>query len=840
MAHKNTDYKPEDIRFPEQKIVTSELVHEMTSSYIEYAMSVIVGRALPDVRDGLKPVHRRILYAMYEDGLTNDKPFKKSATCVGDVLGRYHPHGDASVYDALVRLAQDFSMRYMLVDGHGNFGSVDGDPPAAYRYTEARMSKLANEMLRDIDKDTVDWDPNFDESRKEPRVLPSRFPNLLVNGSSGIAVGMATNIPPHNLTEVINACICVLDDPEATLSDLMQHVTGPDFPTKGIIMGRAGIRAAYATGRGKIVLRARTEFEDFGKDRVRIIVTELPYQVNKRMLIKSMADQVNEKKLEGISDIRDETDRTGMRIVIELKRDANPQVVLNRLFTQTQLQTSFAINMLALVNNQKQPKILSLRHILDEYLAYQEQVITRRTQYDLKKAREREHLLQGLLIAQNNIDEVIHIIRTSYDDAKEKLMARFDLSDIQAQAILEMRLKALQGLDREKLQNEYDELEKKIAYFVELLSNETMLKGVLKDELIEIRDKYGDERKTEIQDVEDEIDIEDLIEEEQCVFTLTQNGYIKRTGVSEYAAQGKGGMGKKGITTREEDTVVDVFTASTHDYILFFTDTGKVYRKKGYQIPESGKAAKGTNIVNIIQVETGEHVQAMLHFREKGDEKLYLTMVTRNGTVKRLPVETLKNLRSNGIRALSLDEGDELVAVRETDGSQRILIATHDGMACVFDETDVRAMGRTAVGVRGIRLREGDYVVGAARAQAGKQVLSITENGFGKKTPVEEYRITNRGGLGIKNYMVTEKTGGVVGVKVVDGSEDLLLVTRAGILIRTPVADIRSTGRSTQGVIVMRFKEEGDQVISMALAEHEDAPAPETAEVPTPVENADE
>ena len=840
MAHKNTDYKPEDIRFPEQKIVTSELVHEMTSSYIEYAMSVIVGRALPDVRDGLKPVHRRILYAMYEDGLTNDKPFKKSATCVGDVLGRYHPHGDASVYDALVRLAQDFSMRYMLVDGHGNFGSVDGDPPAAYRYTEARMSKLANEMLRDIDKDTVDWDPNFDESRKEPRVLPSRFPNLLVNGSSGIAVGMATNIPPHNLTEVINACICVLDDPEATLSDLMQHVTGPDFPTKGIIMGRAGIRAAYATGRGKIVLRARTEFEDFGKDRVRIIVTELPYQVNKRMLIKSMADQVNEKKLEGISDIRDETDRTGMRIVIELKRDANPQVVLNRLFTQTQLQTSFAINMLALVNNQKQPKILSLRHILDEYLAYQEQVITRRTQYDLKKAREREHLLQGLLIAQDNIDEVIHIIRTSYDDAKEKLMARFSLSDIQAQAILEMRLKALQGLDREKLQNEYDELEKKIAYFVELLSNETMLKGVLKDELIEIRDKYGDERKTEIQDVEDEIDIEDLIEEEQCVFTLTQNGYIKRTGVSEYAAQGKGGMGKKGITTREEDTVVDVFTASTHDYILFFTDTGKVYRKKGYQIPESGKAAKGTNIVNIIQVETGERVQAMLHFREKGDEKLYLTMVTRNGTVKRLPVETLKNLRSNGIRALSLDEGDELVAVRETDGSQRILIATHDGMACVFDETDVRAMGRTAVGVRGIRLREGDYVVGAARAQAGKQVLSITENGFGKKTPVEEYRITNRGGLGIKNYSVTEKTGGVVGVKVVDGSEDLLLVTRAGILIRTPVADIRSTGRSTQGVIVMRFKEEGDRVISMALAEHEEAPAPETAEVPTPVENADE
>ena len=788
MAHKNVDYKPEDIQFPNQKIVQSELVHEMQSSYIEYAMSVIVGRALPDVRDGLKPVHRRILYAMYEDGLTSDKPFKKSATCVGDVLGRYHPHGDASVYDALVRLAQDFSMRYMLVDGHGNFGSIDGDPPAAYRYTEARMSKIANEMLRDIDKETVDWDPNFDESRKEPRVLPARFPNLLVNGSSGIAVGMATNIPPHNLTEVINACVCVLDNPEATLYDLMQHVTGPDFPTKGIIMGRSGIRAAYATGRGKIILRARTEFEEFGRDRTRIIVTELPYQVNKRMLIKNMADQVNDKRLEGISDIRDETDRTGMRIVIEVRHDANPQVVLNRLFAQTQLQTSFAINMLALVDNQKQPKILSLRHIIDEYLAFQEELITRRTQYDLKKAREREHLLQGLLIAQDNIDEVIHIIRTSYDDAKEKLMERFSLSDVQAQAILDMRLKALQGLDREKLQNEYDELEKKIAYFVELLSNETMLKGVLKDELIEIRDKYGDERKTEIQEVEDEIDIEDLIEEEQCVFTLTRNGYIKRTSASEYTAQSKGGMGKK-----------------------------------GYQIPESGKAAKGTNIVNIIQVETGERVQAMIHFRDLNAENLFLTMVTRNGTVKRLPVETLKNLRNNGIRALNLDEGDELVSVRETDGEQKILIATHDGMAVVFEETDVRAMGRTAVGVRGIKLREGDYVVGAARAQEGKEVLTITEKGYGKKTPVEEYRITNRGGLGIKNYMVTEKTGGIVGVKVVDGSEDLLLVTRAGILIRTPVEAIRTTGRATQGVIVMRFKEEGDSVISMALTEHEES-----------------
>ena len=819
---KKPQYDPEEIRFPNQRIVESPLVPEMENSYIEYAMSVIVGRALPDVRDGLKPVHRRILYAMYEDNLTSDKPFKKSATCVGDVLGRYHPHGDASVYDALVRLAQDFSMRYMLVDGHGNFGSVDGDPPAAYRYTEARLSKISNEMLRDIEKETVDWDPNFDESRREPRVLPSRFPNLLVNGSSGIAVGMATNIPPHNLREVIGACICVLDDPDATLSDLMEHVKGPDFPTKGIIMGRSGIRAAYATGRGRLMVRARHEFEEFGNGRIRIVITELPYQVNKRMLIKAIADQVEDKRIEGISDIRDESDRNGMRMVIELKRDANPQVVLNRLFAQTQLQITFAINMLALVENQRQPKILSLRHIIDEYLRFQEEIIVRRTRFDLKKAQERAHLLEGLLIAQDNIDEVIRIIRSSYDNAKENLMSRFGLDDVQAQAILDMRLKALQGLDREKLQTEYKDLEAKIAYFLRILNDESLVKSILKEELTAIADKYGDDRKTEIQDVEDELDIEDLIEEEQCVFTLTENGYIKRTPVSEYAAQSKGGMGKKGITTREEDTVVDVFTASTHDYILFFTDTGKVYRKKGYQIPESGKAAKGVNIVNIIQVETGEKVQAMLHFREQSQEELYLFMTTRNGTVKRLEVSALKNLRNNGIRALTLDEGDELISVVETRGHDRMLIATHDGQAVCFDETDVRAMGRTAVGVRGIRLREGDYVVGAARADAEKTVLSITERGFGKRTPVEEYRITNRGGLGIRNYMVTEKTGPIVGIKVVDGTEDLLLVTAAGILIRTPVENIRVAGRATQGVIVMRFKEEGDRVISMALADRED------------------
>ena len=824
---KKPQYDPEEIRFPDQHIVDSPLVPEMERSYIEYAMSVIKGRALPDVRDGLKPVHRRILYAMYEDNLTSDKPFKKSATCVGDVLGRYHPHGDASVYDALVRLAQDFSMRYMLVDGHGNFGSVDGDPPAAYRYTEARLSKISNEMLRDIEKDTVNWDPNFDESRKEPRVLPSRFPNLLVNGSSGIAVGMATNIPPHNLREVIGACICVLENPDATLSDLMEHIKGPDFPTRGIIMGRSGIRAAYATGRGRLMLRARHEFEEFGGGRTRIVVTELPYQVNKRMLIKAMADQVEDKRIDGISAIRDESDRNGMRLVIELKRDANPQVVLNRLFAQTQLQTTFAINMLALVQDQSQPKILSLRHIIDEYLAFQEEIIVRRTRYDLKKAQERAHLLEGLLIAQDNIDEVIRIIRTSYDNAKENLMERFGLDDVQAQAILDMRLKALQGLDREKLQNEYQELEEKIAYFNRILSDEGLVKSILKEELTAIADKYGDERKTEIQDVEDEIDIEDLIEEEQCVYTLTRNGYIKRTPVSEYAAQSKGGMGKKGITTRDEDYVCDVFTASTHDFILFFTDTGKVYRKKGYQIPESGKAAKGTALVNILQIETDERVQAMIHFRPTGEEGetdgLQLTMVTENGTVKRVAVSAFRNLRQNGIRALRLDEGDRLVSVLETDGKSRVLIATYDGMAVCFDENDVRTMGREAVGVRGIRLREGDRVIGAARAVEGCQVLSVTERGFGKQTPVEEYRVTNRGGIGIKNYMVTDKTGGVVGMKVVDGSEDLLLITQSGIMLRTAVENIRSAGRATQGVIVMRFKEEGDRVIAMALTDKDES-----------------
>ena len=792
----------------------------MKTSYIEYAMSVIVGRALPDVRDGLKPVHRRILYAMYEDNLTHDRPFRKCATAVGDVLGRYHPHGDASVYDALVRLAQDFSMRYPLIDGHGNFGSVDGDPPAAYRYTEARMARMADEMLRDIDKETVDYLPNFDETRQEPLVLPSRFPNLLVNGSSGIAVGMATNIPPHNLTEVINACVCVLDNPEATMNELLQHVTGPDFPTRGIIMGRSGIRQAYATGRGKVIVRARTEFEEFGKDRTRIIVTELPYQVNKRQLIAAIADNVRDKRIEGISDLRDETDRNGMRIVIELKRDANPQVVLNRLLTQTQLQTSFSINMLALVNNQTQPKILNLRHIIDEYLTFQEELIVRRTKYDLRKAEERAHLLQGLLIAQDNIDEVIRIIRSSYDNAKQNLMERFGLSEVQAQAILDMRLKALQGLDREKLENEYRELEERIAYFKELLADPEKIKGVLREELIAIRDKYGDERRTEIQDLEDEIDFEDLIDEEDCVYTLTHNGYIKRLPVSEYRAQGRGGKGVRAMATREEDYVQTVFTASTHDNILFFTNLGKVYVRKGYRIPEAGRSARGSNIVNIIPIDPGEKVSAMIAGRGISEDS-YLVFVTRDGTVKRTAQSAFKNIRSNGIRALTLDEGDELMTVLQTGGEDKILIATREGMAICFKETDARAMGRDAVGVRGIRLREGDFVVGASIAAEGTALLSITENGYGKRTDVGEYSVQNRGGMGLKNYNITEKTGKISDVAVVSGEEDLLVISDDGTIIRMDVGSISLLSRSTQGVRVMRLSD-GAKVISIAPTDKEE------------------
>ena len=833
MAH-NRSYKPEDIAFPDQVITESKLVDEMEKSYIEYAMSVIVGRALPDVRDGLKPVHRRILYTMFESGLTSDKPFKKSATCVGDVLGKYHPHGDASVYDAMVRLAQDFSMRYLLVDGHGNFGSVDGDPPAAYRYTEARLSKLSNEMLRDIEKETVDWDPNFDETKKEPRVLPSRFPNLLVNGSSGIAVGMATNIPPHNLTEVINACICVLDDPECTLADLMDHISGPDFPTGGIIMGRSGIRAAYATGRGKVVVRARTEFEEFGKDRQRIIVTELPYQVNKRQLIKTIAEQVKDKRLDGISDLRDETDRNGMRIVIELKKDANGQVVLNNLFKQTALQSNFSIIMLALVDNQKQPKILSLRQILDEYLAHQINVLTRRTKFDLRKAQERAHLLEGLLIAQDNIDEVIHIIRTSYDNAKQRLMERFSLDDVQAQAICDMRLIALQGLNREKLEAEYRELERKIAYYQELLADPEKMKAVLRTELTEIRDKFGDKRKTEIQEIEDEIDIEDLIEEEVCAFTLSSQGYIKRMPVDTYRTQSRGGRGVNAQNLKEEDFVKSLNIASTHDHILFFTDIGKVHHRKGYQIPEAGRTARGTAMVNVLPLEPGETVTAMVVTREFDDNE-FLVMITRNGVVKRLPFVALKTNRKTGIRAITLDQDDHLINVIRTTGSDNIILATAQGMAICFNENDVRCMGRDAAGVRGISLDAGDFVVGAQKWEEGKTLLTVTENGYGKRTALPEYLRTgpdgqrvpqSRGGKGLKNYNITPKTGPVAGCVVVGESDDVMLIENGGVIIRVPAGSINVYKRDVQGVIVMRI-EDGNKLVSLECVPNVNTDVPE-------------
>ena len=829
MASHNRNYTPEDIMFPDQAITNSNLVEEMEKSYIEYAMSVIVGRALPDVRDGLKPVHRRILYTMYESGLTHDKKYKKSVTSVGDVLGRYHPHGDSSVYDAMVRLAQDFSMRYTLVDGQGNFGDIDGNPAAAYRYTEARLDKLSDEMLRDIEKDTVNWDPNFDETRKEPRVLPSRFPNLLVNGSNGIAVGMATNIPPHNLTEVINACVAVMDDPEVTAVDLMEHISGPDFPTGGIIMGRSGIRAAYATGRGKVVVRSRTNFEQYAGDRTRIIVDQLPYQVNKSLLLKSIADQVKDKRIEGISDLRDESDRNGMRIVIELKRDANPQVVLNTLFKQTALQSSFGIIMLALVDDQKQPKILSLRQIIDEYLTFQMEVLTRRTKYDLRKAQERAHLLEGLLIAQDNIVEVIRIIRSAYDDAKEKLCERFGLDDVQAQAILDMRLKALQGLDREKLQAEFNELQEKIRYYNELLADPVKLQAVLREELIAIRDKFGDERKTEIQDIEDEIDIEDLIEEEQCVITISNQGYVKRMPVDTYRTQSRGGRGVNAQNLKDEDFVKSLNAASTHDHILFFTDMGKVHHRKGYQIPEAGRTARGTAMVNILPLDAGENVTAMVVIREFIEDE-YLMMVTRKGTVKRIPLIALNTRRKTGIRAITLDEGDQLINVMRTNGDDNIILATANGMAICFNENDVRPMGRDATGVRGITLTGGDWVIGAEKAEEQTTLLTVTEKGYGKRTALTEYLRTgpngekvaqSRGGKGLKNYNITEKTGIVAGCRVVKDTDDVMLIENGGVIIRVPAAGINVYKRDVQGVIVMRV-EEGNKLVSVERVEREE------------------
>jgi DNA gyrase subunit A len=819
--------KNRDISYPEQKIVVSPLTEEMEGSFIDYAMSVIVARALPDARDGLKPVHRRILYSMYESNLTYDKPYRKAATAVGDVMGHYHPHGDASIYDALVRLAQEFSMRYQLVAGHGNFGSVDGDPAAAMRYTEARLSRISDELLRDIEKETVDWDPNYDETRREPRVLPSRFPNLLVNGSSGIAVGMTTNIPPHNLTEVINATIHVLQNDDAGLGDLMEHIKGPDFPTRGVIMGRAGIRAAYATGRGRVVLRAKTEFEEFGQGRTAIIVTELPYQVNKKHLLENIAEHVKNKRIDGISAMRDESDRNGMRVVVELRRDANPQVTLNRLFSMTQLQITFAIVMLALVDNQTQPRILSLRGLLDEYIAHQRDVIRRRTEYDLKKARERAHLLEGLRIACDNIDEVIKIIRESYDDARERLMARFGLSEVQAQAILEMQLRRLQGLEREKIEAEYNALQEKIAHYLDLLADEAKMTELLITELREIRDKYGDERKTEIADVEDEIDIEDLIDEEECVYTLTNAGYIKRMPASVYRAQRRGGRGVTAMTTREADYVENILSASTHDYVLFFTNRGRAFRRKGYQIPEAGRTAKGTNIINLLPIETGERVTAMI--RARMDEASYLIFVTRGGTVKRMKAAELRNIRNVGIRAVNLAPDDELISVRDTDGSENILIATHDGAAICFQETDLRPMGRTAAGVRGIRLRRGDYCIGAARARAseGGTLLTVTENGYGKRTEISEYlrggedaQAQNRGGLGRKNYQITEKTGKAAAIKVVSEDDDVLLISDDGTIIRMAAADISVLSRSTQGVRLMRLGD-GAKVIAVARTDKE-------------------
>ena len=807
--------------YPEQHIVNTELVKEMQKSFIEYAMSVIVERALPDVRDGLKPVHRRILYAMYEDGLTRDKPYRKCATAVGDVLGRYHPHGDASVYDALVRLAQDFSMRYPLIDGHGNFGSIDGDPPAAYRYTEARMSRMSDEMLRDIEKETVDWSPNFDETRKEPRVLPSRFPNLLVNGSSGIAVGMATNIPPHNLREVIGAAICLLDNPEATLDELMQHIKGPDFPTRGIIMGRSGIRQAYETGRGRVIVRARCHFEEYGKDkRERIIVTELPYQVNKRMLIASIADLVKDKRIEGISDLRDETDRNGMRIVIETKKDANPQVVLNHLYTLTSLQTSFAINMLALVDDQTQPKILSLRHILTEYLKFQEELIVRRTRFDLRKAEERAHILRGLLIAEENIDEIIKTIRNSYDDAKENLMARFSLSDPQASAILEMRLKQLQGLDRLKLEEEFKALEAKIADYKDILEKPERVRETLKTELAAISDKYGDERYTEIQDSIDDIDDEDLIERHDCVITMTYGGYIKRNPVDTYSAQNRGGKGIVGMTTKEEDAIRDVMVVHSHSYLLMFTSAGKVYMKKAYQIPEASRTAKGTNLVNVLQLAEGEKVTSIVSLEGFEDEQ-YFVMVTKKGVIKRASTKDFEYQRKGGKIAINLDEGDELLSVNKTAGTSDIIIATRQGKAVRFDENDARVMGRTARGVRGIKLRAGDEVVGVSVVEEGKTLITVTEKGFGKRNDFDCFSAHSRGTMGVICHKLTAKTGELAGIAAVSDDDDIMIITNEGTIIRMAVSGIPVYGSGgTSGVIVMRL-DDGAKIVNFAVTKSE-------------------
>ncbi|MBQ7668900.1 MAG: DNA gyrase subunit A [Clostridia bacterium] len=802
----------------EEKIINVDIESEMKKSYIDYAMSVIVARALPDARDGLKPVHRRILYSMNELGLEPDKPYRKSARIVGDVLGKYHPHGDASVYDAMVRLAQDFSLRYMLVDGHGNFGSVDGDSPAAMRYTEARMTKLSTEMLKDIDKNTVDFVPNFDDTLKEPAVLPSRFPNMLVNGSSGIAVGMATNIPPHNLGEVIDGIIKVIDEDNVTIDDLMKVIKGPDFPTGAIIMGKEGIRNTYQTGRGRILVRAKAEIEDSG-NKQRIVVTEIPYMVNKARLIENIATLVKDKRIDGISDLRDESDREGMRIVIELKKDANANVVLNQLYKNTQMQDTFGAIMLALVNGK--PQILNLRQCIDCYLDHQKDIILRRTKFDLDKAEARLHILEGLRIAIDNIDEVIKIIRAAYDDAKERLMERFGLTEIQAQAILDMRLRTLSGLQREKIEAEYNDLVEKIKYYKEVLSSETLVYKIIKDELLEIKTKFADTRRTKIEASAEEIEIEDLIKEENCVITLTHFGYIKRMPVDTYRSQKRGGKGIIGITTREEDFVEKIFIASTHHYIMFFTNKGKVYRLKAYEVPEAGRQAKGMAIVNLLQLEQGELISAVIPIANYADD-MYLLMATKNGLIKKTNLMEYSNVRKSGLIGITLRESDELIAVRLTDGTNKVVIVTADGQSITFDEKDVRPIGRVSQGVKGIELNDDDFVVGMEPTSSDDKrcLLTISENGFGKRTELEEYRVQTRGGKGVLTYKVTDKTGKLVGIKIVDEADDIILISSDGTIIRLKVKDISILGRNTQGVTLMRMPE-GTNLVSITKVSEE-------------------
>ncbi len=800
-----------------EKIIPVEISKEMKTAYIDYAMSVIIGRALPDVRDGLKPVHRRILYTMNEDGITADKAYRKCATTVGDVLGRYHPHGDASVYDALVRLAQDFSLRYPLIDGQGNFGSVDGDPPAAYRYTEARMARLAHEMVADIEKDTVDFTPNFDERLKEPVVLPSRFPNLLVNGSSGIAVGMATNIPPHNLGEVIEAIDAMLEDPEIDIEEIMNIIKGPDFPTAGLILGRSGIRSMYTKGRGHIIMRARATVEEHG-GRERIIVTEIPYQVNKARLIQKIADLVKEKRIEGISDIRDESDREGMRIVIELRKDVNGNIILNQLYKNTQMQETFGAIMLAIVNGQ--PKILNIKEMLWHYINFQEEVIRRRTAFDKKKAEARAHILEGLRIALDHIDEIIRIIRQSYDDAKPRLMEAFGLSEVQAQAILDMRLARLQGLEREKIDAEYNELLEKIAYYTKVLESEQMVKDIIREELDVIKNKFGDDRRTEITAMVGDIEDEDLIDEEESVFTLTHFGYIKRVPASTYRSQRRGGRGITGLSTREEDFVETLFTASTHAHILFFTNRGRMYHLKGYQIPESGRQAKGTAIVNLLPLAPEEKVMTMLAIREF-EEETALIMATKMGTIKKTLLSEFNMGRRGGLNAIGLNDGDELISVRLVKEGDNVIVGTYNGMAIRFMEEDVRPMGRTAHGVRAIKLREGDSVIGMTTAREDAELLVVTEGGYGKRTTLDAYKIQSRGGIGIRTYKITENTGNIVGISTVTDGEDIMMITSEGVIIRMAAATISSIGRNTQGVRLIRM-EESVNVVSIALTEHEE------------------